>query len=64
MADRDFRMTTWALDNLGASDVRLDKGQWARLDVVSKIVGFPYDLLSRPMMHQIQFAGVDRVTRT
>lgn len=57
-------MTTWGLNNLGALDVRLDKGQWVRLDVVSKIeLGFPHDLLSGPMTDQIQFAGVNRVTR-
>lgn len=51
-------------DNLRALDVRLDASQWARLDAVSRVeLGFPHDLLKRPMMEEILFTGVEPIRR-
>lgn len=52
-------------DNLGALDVRLADDQWARLDAASAIaLGFPHELLKSPIMTEILFGGMPRISRT
>src|ERR687892_381958 len=46
-------------DNLGALDVRLTDDQRGRLDEVSAVeLGFPHDMLQRPMTREVVFGGV------
>jgi len=41
-------------DNLGSLELRLDAGQWARLEAVSAVsLGFPHDFLALPMIRQM-----------
>ena len=45
-------------DNLGALDVALTDDQRARLDAVSAVdLGFPHDMLRRPMTRGVVFGG-------
>ena len=46
-------------DNLGALDVALSDDQRARLEAASAVVmGFPHDMLSRPLTRAVMFGEV------
>lgn len=50
--------------NLGALDVVLEDAHLARLNAVSAVnLGFPHDLLQRPLSATLLFDGVERVRR-
>ena len=52
-------------DNLGALDVALSDEQRARIESVSAIeLGFPHDLLRRPMIVQSVTGGLPNPART